>query len=181
MRLFLAETLPGTQNDLGGVLDEKNRISKLFWRHTFFGGDTGNNPSKHDLETFYRFDWLITKFLYIFRLGIYDLIAHKNIGSNFFLFNCLKHFDLSKACFVDVNGNQYQLPSFLRPSYGPLVMWPWVHGQDLTALLPVSGTHRTSKKIRKVPLALFFFKIFFFIFLHLFSRLDHVNIHKFYH
>ena len=71
MRLFLAETLPGTQNDLGGVLDEKNRISKLFWRHTFFGGDTGNNPSKHDLETFYRFDWLITKFSYIFRLGIY--------------------------------------------------------------------------------------------------------------
>lgn len=38
--LFLAETLAATQNDLGGVLDEKNRISKLFWRRKFCCGDT---------------------------------------------------------------------------------------------------------------------------------------------
>ena len=123
-----------------------------FW--SYFGGANfvaeilSNNPSKHDLETFYRFGWslvhyqvlvhisigrmtyLISVYLFTYTYMIY--IITKNMGGNLKKTNMFEFGSIliySKACF---GWCQWCWTSAgPRPSYGPLVMWPWVRGQGL--------------------------------------------------
>ena len=69
--LFLAETLAATQNDLGGVWTRRTGFWSYFGGANFVAEILSNNPSKHDLETFYRFGWSLVH---------YQVLVHISIG-----------------------------------------------------------------------------------------------------